>query len=173
MRCRIFLGLSICVIAMACRQNPQPASGPDEQELREALEGTNILLLEAENQEIDDFVERYKWDVVKTGSGLRYFIYEHGNGPTAQKGQTAVIEYSIRLLNGELVYSSEEQGTKSFLIGRGGVESGLEEGILLLKVGDRAKLIMPAHLAHGVPGDGAKIPRRAALVFDVKLLHLL
>ncbi len=144
----------------------------DREDLGKILEESNKLLLAFENQEIEDFVDRHALDVEKTGSGLRYSINIEGEGPEARKGMTAIIDYRIRLLTGDVIYCSEEQGAKEFEIGRGGVESGLEEGILMLRKGDEATFIMPAHLAHGVPGDGFKIPKRAAIVYDLKLIDL-
>jgi FKBP-type peptidyl-prolyl cis-trans isomerase FkpA len=76
------------------------------------------------------------------------------------------------LLNGDLAYSSGQTGPKEFEIGHGGVESGLEEGILLLHVGDHAKFIVPSHLAFGLLGDQNKIPQRATLVYDIELVKL-
>jgi FKBP-type peptidyl-prolyl cis-trans isomerase FkpA len=140
--------------------------------LHQSLEATNQALLEVEKQEIIDFIGRYGWDAEETGSGLWHYIYREGEGPPARTGQWAVIHYSIRLLTGDLVYESGENEPKTFRIGRGGVESGLEEGILLMRVGDRAKFVLPAHLAHGVPGDGHRIPKRAAIVYDVELIGL-
>jgi len=52
------------------------------------------------------------------------------------------------------------------------VESGLEEGILLLRVGDKATFIMPPHLAHGLQGDGDRIPARSIIMYDVLLLKV-
>lgn len=130
------------------------------------------MMLETESQEIEDFLSRYGWEANKTNTGLRYFIYEHGDGRQADLDLTAVVSYEISLLNGDVIYSSEKLGPRHFLIGKGGVESGLEEGIRLLRVGDRAKFILPAHLAHGVPGDGVKIPRRSTIVYDVQLINL-
>jgi FKBP-type peptidyl-prolyl cis-trans isomerase len=52
------------------------------------------------------------------------------------------------------------------------VESGLEEVILFLKKGDRAKIIIPSHLAFGLVGDGNKIPAMATLVYDLELIEL-
>ena len=149
-----------------------PPPGPPPLDPHQTLEETNQALLEIEQQEIIDFIERYGWDATETGSGLWYYIYGQGGGPLARTGQWATIRYSIRLLTGDLVYESGEEGPKNFRIGRGGVESGLEEGILLMRLGDRAKFIMPAHLAHGVPGDGYRIPKRAAIVYDVELIGL-
>ena len=78
----------------------------------------------------------------------------------------------IRLLNGETIYRSENKGIKEFLIGKGGVESGLEEGILLLHQGDKARFIIPSHLAFGLLGDSDKIPEKASLVYDVELIKI-
>jgi FKBP-type peptidyl-prolyl cis-trans isomerase len=59
---------------------------------------------------------------------------------------------------------------KEFLIGQSDVEAGLEEGIRLMRTGDRAKLILPSRLAFGLLGDGKKIPPGATLVYDIELV---
>lgn len=166
----------ICVHAIflmsACDGRQQTGSEIDEKQLKESLPEVNKMLIATERQEIDDFVTRYNWPVKETGTGLQYYIYEEGQGRQAEKGFQVLIDYSISLLNGDVVYTSNDQGARRFLIGRGGVETGLEEGILLMREGDRAKFIMPSHLAHGVPGDGARIPARAVIVYDVYLLKI-
>jgi FKBP-type peptidyl-prolyl cis-trans isomerase len=108
----------------------------------------------------------------ETGSGLWVGIYQKGSGPRVEFGKLVTIEYSIMLLNGELIYSSATEGKKVFVVGRGGVEAGLEEGILLLREGDKARLIMPPHLAHGFHGDGERIPRRATIVYELELIGI-
>ena len=168
----IITGLLLVFIFSACQEAPQERQLPDSETLKETLAETNKLLLGAEDQEIRDFVDRYGWDVKETGSGLRYYIYHEGDGPRARTGNIVLIDYSIHLITGDLVYSSGEDGPREFEIGKGGVETGLEEGILLLHQGDKAKFILPSHLAHGVPGDGVKIPKRATIVYDVEVLDL-
>jgi FKBP-type peptidyl-prolyl cis-trans isomerase len=71
-----------------------------------------------------------------------------------------------------MVYDAERDGLKSFLIGKGGVESGLEEAILLMRKGDKARLVIPSHLAWGLLGDQKKIPPRTAIVYEMELLNL-
>lgn len=168
----MFVGLLLAFLFSSCGETAQERELPDSETLKETLAETNKLLLSTEDQEIRDFVERYGWEVKETGSGLRYYIYHEGDGPPAKTGNIASIDYSIHLITGDRVYSSEEEGPREFEIGKGGVESGLEEGILLLRQGDKAKFILPSHLAHGVPGDGVKIPKRATIVYDVELLEL-
>lgn len=164
--------ISLILVFNSC-QNPQESQRePDRQQVREGLLGANVMLIDAEDQEIKDFIERHGWNMQETGSGLRYMIYEKGDGPRAETGNIAVFHYSIRLITGDLVYSSHDQDMAEFRIGRGGVESGLEEGILLLHAGDKARFIMPSHLAHGVPGDGTRIPKRATIIYDIELVEL-
>ena len=52
------------------------------------------------------------------------------------------------------------------------VETGLHEGIKYMKVGEKAKMILPSHLAHGLIGDSKKIPPRSTIVYDIELLDL-
>ena len=84
----------------------------------------------------------------------------------------ATINYSISLLDGTECYNSDDSGPRQFKIGQGGVESGLEEGILFMHEGDKARFIMPPHLAHGLLGDNHKIPARAIIIYEVELIKL-
>lgn len=138
----------------------------------ESLVKANRYLVKAEEEDIRNYIRRHNWQMEESGSGLRYWIYEQGEGPRAQKGMVAELEYRLWLINGELVYSSDQDGIKTFLIGRGGVESGLEEAILLMRLGDKARLIIPSHLAHGLLGDQKRIPPRTALVYELELINL-
>ena len=46
---------------------------------------------------------------------------------------------------------------------------GLDQAVLQLSVGSRAKVILPSNLAYGIGGDGDRIPQSAILVIDVKV----
>lgn len=139
-------------------------------EIYESLEENNRLFLIQESEQIDDYIERNELKVIQTGTGLRYQIINQGEGELIKKGDIVTLEYELFLLNGNLIYSSENEGYKTFLVGRGGVESGLEEAILKLKKNSSAILILPSHLAHGLIGDGGKIPSRAALLYKIKVI---
>ena len=132
----------------------------------------NRGVLKGEDREISDFLTRYGWKVNQTSTGLRYFIYYHGNGPKAEKNRIAVVKYSLKLLNGNLVYSSDSTGPKELLIGHGLDEPGLQEGVSMMHVGDRMKMIVPSHLGYGLLGDNNKIPPNSVLVYDVELTEL-
>ena len=139
---------------------------------KESLIRANKGLVTIDKERIEAFAERHQWKMSTTETGLWYQIYEHGTGDSARNGLIANLKYTISLLDGTLCYSSDSTGEKSFLIGQGGVESGLEEGILKMRCGDKARFIMPPHLAHGLPGDNDKIPPRSTIVYQVELLNL-
>lgn len=132
----------------------------------------NKFLVKAEEQNIQDFIERYHYQMIETGSGLFYEIYKKGRGLKAEKGKIAELKFNISLLNGAIIYRSEEEGMKEFLIGKGRVESGLEEAILLLHIGDKARIIIPSHLAFGLLGDLDKIPEKSTIMYDLELVNL-
>ncbi|MCH8319319.1 MAG: FKBP-type peptidyl-prolyl cis-trans isomerase [Bacteroidetes bacterium] len=165
---------SFAVFLFACgqagRQNDRPDINPKE--YKEPLMEANKIRVQREDVEIDNYIKRHQWDMKETGTGLRYLIYHEDGGEKAMTGKTAVINFKISLLDGTACYSSENNGPKKFTIGQGGVESGLEEGILLLKVGDKAKFILPSHLAYGLLGDGDKIPSHVVIIYEVELINL-
>ena len=75
-------------------------------------------------------------------------------------------------MDGRVCYSSDSLGPKEFVVGADNVETGLHEGIQYLHVGDRATLILPSHLAHGLIGDESKIPPKASVIYELELLSV-
>ncbi len=167
---------AVIFLLFSCKNESKPqekqAHNISKQELKKELLKSNNHFLKIEDQNIKDYIQRHHYQMTKTGTGLYYEIYKEGSGPVAQEGDIAVLKYTLRLINGVVVYDSEQDGLKEFRISKGGVESGLEEGILLLKLGDCARFILPSHLAFGLAGDHNKIPRKATLVYDIELINL-
>lgn len=137
----------------------------DSKEFKQSLENANKILVKNEDEDIDNYIARHNWQMEKTGSGLRYMIYQNGEEKKIKKGDIIQLKYSVELINGV----KADEGIKEFEVGHGGVESGIEEAMLLLKIGDKAKLILPPHLAFGLLGDENKIPKRAILIYDIEV----
>lgn len=133
----------------------------------------NKSLSQKEADDIRLFLEmRPDWDMTETGSGLQIWIYKEGDGPTPQPEDFAEIEYEITLLSGELCYKTEENEYEEVRVDRSDIETGVQEALKLMRVGDEAKLIVPSHLAHGLLGDLDKIPPLRSLVIDLKLIGI-
>ena len=144
----------------------------DSRDIKEPLIEENKRMTLEEVHMMERYIQRRQWDMKESGTGLRYMIYQSGYGIMAEEGMRATVNYEIALMDGTVCYSSEEQGPRTFTIGRDNVESGIHEGITYMKVGDKAKLLIPSYLAHGLVGDQNKIPPRSSLVVDLELLRL-
>ena len=122
--------------------------------------------------ESDEYIKRNGWKVEETGTGVKYMIYEKGEGVRAEPGLIALINFEMTLLNGVVCYSSKVSGPKSFKIKESNLESGLLDAILEMRVGDKAKVIIPHFRAHGLIGDSQKVPPLAPVIYDIELKSL-
>lgn len=108
-----------------------------------------------------------------TESGLRYQFIQKGNGKQAEKGKKVAVHYKGQLVNGkEFDNSFKRKDPIEFTLGVGQVIEGWDEGIQLLKVGDKARFVIPSHLGYGSRGAGGVIPPNAVLIFDVELMDV-
>jgi FKBP-type peptidyl-prolyl cis-trans isomerase len=109
----------------------------------------------------------------QTDSGLRYKIIQKGSGAQAEKGKSVSVHYEGSLDNGQVFDSSyRRKDPITFTLGIGQVIQGWDEGIALLKVGDKARFVIPSYLGYGERGAGGVIPPNATLVFDVELVKV-
>jgi peptidylprolyl isomerase len=112
-------------------------------------------------------------DTITTASGLRYIVVNEGTGEQAMAGKTVDVHYTGYLMDGKVFDSSVERGEPiSFPLGQSMVIRGWEEGIALMKVGTKLRLIIPSELGYGANGAGGVIPPNATLIFDVELVGL-
>lgn len=164
-----YLILFVLFCLFACKEKPKQPIPVTKQEMKSSMETANRYLLNEEEEEIDRYVKRHGLEMVATGTGLRYQILKQGSDRLIENGQTVSLEYELHSLQGELIYSSENEGLKKFKVGDGSVESGLDEAMTHLHYSDVAKIIIPFHLAYGLHGDDRSIPEYATLVYTVKI----
>jgi FKBP-type peptidyl-prolyl cis-trans isomerase FkpA len=164
--------VSLSFFAACSSNNNHPKTDQEILEYKEPLVGVNKILVDKDSAEIASYCTHRKLTLTTSESGLWYKIYHIGKGDSAKTDLVANIKYKVSLLSGKVCYSSDSLGLKSFLIGQGGVETGLEIGILKMREGDKAKFIMPPNLAYGLLGDENKIPARTIIIYDVELMNL-
>lgn len=132
------------------------------------------VFVEEEEDDINSFLKRHSdWDMTKTGSGLRYFIYEKSeNQDTARVYDEVIVDFNIQLLDGTKCYSSKTNGPESFMIEKTDIESGLHEALKYMCTDDKALFILPSHLAHGLIGDSDQIPPLVPIIYDIHLIKI-
>jgi peptidylprolyl isomerase len=109
----------------------------------------------------------------KTASGLYYVVERQGEGAQAVAGKTVSVHYSGKLMDGrEFDNSYSRNEPIEFKLGIGQVIPGWDEGIALMKVGAKYKLIIPSELGYGKRGAGGVIPPNATLIFDTELMNV-
>ena len=111
-----------------------------------------------------------KEGAVRTASGLVYIELEAGDGPQPTATDSVTVHYEGRFTDGRVFDSSLKRG-KPVTFAMGGVIPGWTEGLLMMKVGGKAKLVIPPQLGYGERGSGS-IPPNATLVFEVALLSI-
>lgn len=168
----LFLLLFSCSNNGDDKANVNSKKNINKDSLNERLISANKIFVGTENEMIDDFIKRYNWDMKITSSGLRYNIYKKNAGEMPKLDNKITIAFTTKLLNGSVIYSSKENGYKVFTLGRAEVEKGLEEGVMMMCEGEKAKFIIPSYLAYGLIGDQNKIPRNATLIYDVELIKI-
>jgi FKBP-type peptidyl-prolyl cis-trans isomerase len=138
-----------------------------------SFEGARAKREEEEKRKQKELLDSVSAGYEETNSGLRYKILQNGNGKQATKGATVSVHYKGQLLDGTVFDSSYKRKQPiDFPLGVGQVISGWDEGIQLLKVGDKARLIIPSNLGYGARGAGGVIPPNATLIFDVELMDV-
>jgi peptidyl-prolyl cis-trans isomerase A (cyclophilin A) len=137
------------------------------------LKGARMKKEAAAKAESEAKMETLAAGFEKTESGLRYQFIQRGDGKQAESGKTVAVHYEGSLENGKVFDSSYPRKKPiEFRLGQGQVIEGWDEGIALLKVGDKARFVIPSDLGYGPAGAGGVIPPNAILIFDVELMDV-
>jgi FKBP-type peptidyl-prolyl cis-trans isomerase len=106
-----------------------------------------------------------------TESGLKYQVFEAGEGDSPVATDSVTVHYAGWLTDGSMFDASYSRGvTASFPLN--GVISGWTEGLQLMKPGAKFLFEIPSDLAYGEPGRPPVIPPSATLIFLVELVKI-
>lgn len=143
----------------------------------DVLKADEIKVQKEKDMEEIVLIEKYIADngltVQTAASGLKYVISNPGTGAKAEAGKTVKVHYTGKLLNGTKFDSSLDRSEPlEFVLGKGMVIQGWDEGIALLSEGGKALLIIPSKIAYGARGAGGVIPPFTPLTFEVELVSV-
>lgn len=106
----------------------------------------------------------------KTASGAIVIPIQEGTGATPKETDKVKVNYTGRLVSGDVFDSSAGRGPTEFPLN--GVVKCWTEGLQQMKVGGKAKLVCPPETAYGERGSPPAVPGNAVLTFDVELLDI-
>jgi len=166
---RLFVFLVFPACFYACKEKPKREI-PDADEIRERMTNAHRIMVQHESEQISEFSKRHQFKMNETGTGLRYQIYREGNGTLPAQHDEVTLAYRMYNLDDTLLYQADSLHPVRFRLGEGKNIAGLEEGIMMLNSGARARLLVPSHLGYGTQGNEDKIPGATPLYFDIQIL---
>jgi len=111
-----------------------------------------------------------KEGVKTTPSGLQYKVLVQGTGKIPTTNDTVTTHYRGTLIDGTEFDNSYKRGEPaSFPVT--GVIKGWTEALLMMPVGSKWQLVIPAEIAYGERGR-PNIPPNSVLLFDIELLDI-
>lgn len=159
------------------------------QSLAEAIAERNAAIAKMQQDELviaDKYIADNKLAVKATPTGLKYVVTQPSTGRKPVAGDTVLVNYTGRTLNGKVFDSSIQSVAQAgglnqpgrnyepikVIVGQGQVIPGWDEGLLLLNQGSKATFVIPSTLAYGSQGAGEDIAPFSTLVFDVEVVKV-
>jgi FKBP-type peptidyl-prolyl cis-trans isomerase len=108
--------------------------------------------------------------VMVTASGLQYEVVQNGTGAKPLASDRVIVNYHGTLINGEVFETTRDRGRPLTIPLQNGLP-GIVEGIQLMNVGSKYRLVVPPNLAFGNAPAG-KIKPGSVVIFEVELLEI-
>lgn len=138
---------------------------------------------EEENSLIAGYISSNNITVSPDANGIYYIEAEPGTGDLIKLGDSVGVYYTLMFLNGEVKQTNVEADTPyRFRVGSYELIEGWSKGLLKMKLGTKARLLLPSRMAYGSMGYGyydyygnyyTVIPGYTPLLFDMEVVELI
>jgi FKBP-type peptidyl-prolyl cis-trans isomerase FkpA len=148
-------------------------------------DSSDDLRKEKEMRLLRQYLELNNITVEPTASGLYYIPLSEGTGDKPGRNHWVIIRYTGKLINDKVFETTDEAvaisnklHSTSVLYGnrRLSLESlsvqGVVEGLMMMREGGTATLILPSHLGFGSTAT-AVVPAYSTLVYEVELIRVI
>ncbi|MGY6561880.1 MAG: FKBP-type peptidyl-prolyl cis-trans isomerase [Luteibaculaceae bacterium] len=161
-------------LLLGCNEPDPTPTPPTYKQIKEPMIEANKRASKFEQQSLEKYVERQDWpNAQKTGTGLWISIYdEKKSNRTVQYGDRIKVYYTVRLLDGSTVYKITPEEGEWVNVANDQKESGLHEGLQLMREGESAYMAIPSHLAHGLLGDRNQIPMKSPIIYRITVQQI-
>ena len=169
---RFLLVMSSTLLLCGCDPPVQEQEESGDTQVSEQFIRVNQYMQQRHQDHISAFLERVDWPAEVTPSGLWIVLEKPGEGRRVAENARVSYSFQSTLLDGTPCYQATHENPKQITIGKGGVESGVEQGLQKLSEGAEAVFLIPPHLAHGNFGDREKIPGNSVLIYRLQVLKV-
>jgi len=165
----VLAGVSDGVLKKDFKVDPS-AYVPKIQQLQAARAGSVAATEKKAGQAFLDRAAAEK-GATRTPSGLIITTLKPGTGPSPKATDRVKVHYHGTLTDGTVFDSSVQRG-EPITLGLNQVIKCWTEGVQMMKVGGKSKLVCPSDIAYGDQGRPPAIKPGATLVFEVELLEI-
>ena len=144
----------------------------DRAKFMEFSQDRNKQILNEDNELIENYIDSLDLNFKKTSYG--FWISNSGETTSSMAKSGDVIKYEYEVINfeNEVVYSEEENGPQTILMGRTDSPRGIQMALQMIEKGDSATVLLPSFLAYGGYGDRNKILGNEPLIFKIQMLEI-
>jgi hypothetical protein len=136
---------------------------------RSRLININKYMVDKDIDIMTHLIERKSWRMSFAGEGFFHEIFDPGDDPKIRAKTVVTCDCKISLPDGTLCYESKN---RTFAVEGSEEIAGLHKAVKLLGKGGRARFMFPPHLAYGLQGDLDKIPPRAILLYEIRIVNV-
>lgn len=108
---------------------------------------------------------------ISSPNGFWYFYVEEDTTATRTPkfGEVVEFDYNVETLDGRSIYSEDELPTRTYVIDKEELFSGLREGLKIMNPGETVTFLFPSHQAFGFYGDKKRIGSNVPIKSTVTL----
>ena len=155
---KLLLAIIIGVTVASCIDDPEPYIPPTKAE-EDALLKTYL-----------DTLDNRGFDIDTTALGVYYITDSIGNGTFPQDGDTCVVKYTGRFIDGS-IFETTGETTWEYVLGSENLIDGWNDATRFIDEEGSAFLIIPSELGYGEDGAG-QIPPNTTTVFWIEMVEI-
>ncbi len=175
---RFLIHIIIITLLWSCKNNRQAVREPVQHQ-KSHIDMESVR----HNQELNRREEAYILKMIKqdslhhyidSGHGFWYYFLKQNTKSKEQPkaGDKVLLNYQIKDLSGNIIYSFDEIGEKTYRVDHENYFRGFREAVKLLKEGEAAVFIFPSSAAYGFHGDEKKIGTNVPLIMELKIIKI-
>lgn len=149
-----FILVILLVVGCAEPEPRKPVVRKTSTFLKESIE-RNKVMNKSEEAELKRLIKEDSINTYITSpNGFWYYYQKRDSAATKLpvKGDEITYQYKIDNIYGELIYSEEEIGERTYLVEKEELITGLQDGLKLMKEGETVVFLFPSHKAYGYSG---------------------
>lgn len=145
----------------------------EQKTIKEKEDADNAKRLKEEPKRIAKYIKDNNITEKPQPSGLYYIEKQAGDGDSVQDGDLVAVHYSIYNLDNQLIENSYDYGQPlPFVYGGDQMIAGIEEAVGYMRVGGKARIIVPSRLGFGDVTIDESLPANTPLVIDLEFVDL-